>query len=173
MMETLSEWLSLPAMGALVRSSGWVWPIAEILHYVGMALLLGTVGFLDLRILGVGKGVPMRALARFVPIGVFGFALNALTGFMFVTGNPLGKPIDYFTNLAFEMKMLLILLAAVNLIVFYVTGISRRIDALPAGADAPTAAKVIAALSLVFWVGVIYFGRMIMYNATLLYSLGL
>jgi hypothetical protein len=172
-MEALADWLTLPGVGAFVRSSNWVWPIGEIFHYLGMALLLGTVGFLDLRILGLGKGIPMRALSKLVPLGVLGFALNLITGLMFVTGNPLGKPIDYFTNLAFELKMLLILLAGLNLIVFYVAGISRRIDALPADADAPAAAKVVAALSLVFWIGVIYFGRMIMYNATLLYSFGL
>ncbi len=91
---------------------------------------------------------------------------------MFVTGNPLSKPIDYFTNLAFQIKMLLILLAGINLLVFYVAGFSRTVDNMPADADAPPAAKIIAALSLVFWVGVIYFGRMIMYNGTLLYSLG-
>ena len=171
-MEALSEWLTLPAVGALIRSSGWVWPIAEMFHYIGMALLLGTVGFLDLRVLGVGKGVSMRALSKFVPLGVLGFALNVVTGLMFVTGNPLSPPLDYLTNLAFQLKMLLILLAGINLLLFYVSGISRAVDDLPAHADAPPVAKVIAGLSLVFWVGVIYFGRMIMYNGTLLYSLG-
>lgn len=170
-MEALSEWLISPLAGAFIRSNGFVWPIAEMFHYLGMAMLMGTVGFLDLRVLGIGKGISMRALSKFVPIGVAGFAINIVTGLLFVTGNPLGKPIDYLTNLAFQLKMLLILLAGLNLLLFYVTGVARRVDDLPDDADAPAVAKIMAGLSLVFWVGVIYFGRMIMYNGTLLYSL--
>ncbi len=171
-MEALSEWLASPMAGALIRSNGFVWPIAEMFHYLGMALLLGTVGFFDLRVLGVGKGISIGALSKFVPLGVLGFALNILTGLLFVTGNPLAPPLDYLTNMAFQIKMLLILLAGLNLLLFYVTGIARNVDGLPANADAPPAAKIMAGLSLVFWVGVIYFGRMIMYNGTLMYSLG-
>jgi hypothetical protein len=114
----------------------------------------------------------MGSLSKFVPLGLIGFAINIITGLMFVTGNPLGKPLDYLTNLAFQLKMLLIVLAGLNLLLFYVTGVARNVEGMPADADAPAVAKVMAGLSLVFWVGVIYFGRMIMYNGTLLYSLG-
>ena len=172
-MEALSEWLFSPMAGDFIRGNSFAWPIAEMFHYLGMALLLGTVGFFDLRVLGVGKGISMGSLAKFVPLGVIGFGLNLITGLLFVTGNPLGKPIDYLTNLAFQVKMLLILLAGLNLLVFYVTGVARSVEGMPADADAPTVAKVFAGLSLVFWVGVIYFGRMIMYNGTLLYSMGM
>ncbi|MEQ1580625.1 MAG: hypothetical protein ABL964_08540 [Steroidobacteraceae bacterium] len=171
-MEALSEWLASPAVGDFIRGHSFAWPIAEMFHYLGMALLLGTVGFFDLRVLGVGKGISMGSLSKFVPLGVIGFGLNLITGLMFVTGNPLGKPIDYLTNLAFQLKMLLILLAGLNLLLFYVTGVARNVEGMPADADAPPVAKVMAGLSLVFWLGVIYFGRMIMYNGTLLYSMG-
>lgn len=171
-MEALSEWLASPMIGDFIRGHSFSWPIAEIFHYLGMALLLGTVGFFDLRVLGVGKGISMGSLSKFVPLGLIGFAINIITGLMFVTGNPLGKPLDYLTNLAFQLKMLLIVLAGLNLLLFYVTGVARNVEGMPADADAPAVAKVNAGLSLVFWVGVIYFGRMIMYNGTLLYSLG-
>jgi len=171
-METLASFLDWPWMVALMESSTWVWPIAEMFHYLGMALLIGTVGLLDVRILGFGREIPIAALDRFVAIGFIGFALNLITGLMFVTGNPLGQPIDYLTNLAFQIKMLLILLAGLNLLVFHVTGLARATEAVPASGEAPAAAKAVAIASLVFWFGVIYFGRMIMYNETLLYSLG-
>lgn len=132
-MEALSEWLASPLAGALIRSNGFVWPIAEMFHYLGMALLLGTVGFFDLRVLGVGKGISMGTLAKFVPLGVIGFVLNIVTGWLFVTGNPLGKPLDYLTNLAFQIKMLLVLLAGLNLLLFYVTGVARNVESMPAG----------------------------------------
>jgi hypothetical protein len=68
--------------------------------------------------------------------------------------------------------MLLILIAGLNLVAYYFTGISRSAAAVPASGDAARAAKAVAAVSLLAWFGVIYFGRMIMYNDTLLYALG-
>jgi hypothetical protein len=81
--------------------------------------------------------------------------------------------IEPLGNLAFQLKMLLILLAGLNLIAFYVTGIAHAADAVGTGGSASVAAKAIAATSLVLWFGVIFFGRLIMYNDTLLYALGL
>lgn len=62
--------------------------------------------------------------------------------------------------------MLLILIAGLNLIGSYFTGIARAAEAVPASNDAAPAAKIVATVSLVAWFGVIYFGRMIMYNDT-------
>jgi hypothetical protein len=69
--------------------------------------------------------------------------------------------------------MILVLIAALNLLAFYVTGIAKRADAVTPDGVAPAGAKVVAAVSLVVWFGVILFGRFIMYNDTLLYALGL
>jgi len=172
-METLANLLSLDFMAAFVNDYAWVWPICEMLHFIGMALLIGAVGFLDVRILGVGKGVPISSLGPLIPIGVAGFVMNAITGFVFVTGNPVGGAIEYLGNLAFQIKMALILLAGINLLAFHFAGISRAAEALPADGEAPRSAKLIAAASVLLWLGVIYFGRLIMYNDTLLYAMGL
>ena len=171
-METLTQLFTIGAMQEFVNDTSWVWPVCEILHFTGMALLIGTVGFLDVRILGFAKSIPIASLSKLVPLGVVGFVLNAGTGLVFVTGNPVGGAIDYLGNLAFQLKMLLILLAGINLAAFYLAGISRAADAIPIGGDAPRAAKLVAAASLALWFGVIYFGRMVMYNDTLLYALG-
>ena len=69
--------------------------------------------------------------------------------------------------------MMLILIAGMNVLAFYVFGIARAADATPPDGDAPMSAKFVAALSLLLWFGVILFGRFIMYNDTLLYALGL
>ena len=172
-METLANLLSMDFMVSFVNDTAWVWPICEMFHFIGMALLIGTVGFLDVRILGFGKGVPIAALAPLIPFGIAGFVMNAVTGFVFVTGNPVGGPMAYLGNLAFQIKMILILIAGINLIAFYFAGISRAAEAVPADGEAPGAAKLIAATSLLLWFGVIFFGRLIMYNDTLLYALGL
>jgi hypothetical protein len=172
-MEALAQFLVSGSLDEFVVTHDWVWPVCEILHFFGMALLIGSVGLVDARILGIAKGVPIKALERFVPLGVIGFVVNLTTGIIFVSGNPVGGPIEYLTNLAFQLKMALVLIAGLNVLAFYVTGIARATDAVAANGNAPVSAKVVAALSLVAWFGVIFFGRFIMYNDTLLYALGL
>jgi hypothetical protein len=172
-METLAAILDVGWLAELVNDYDWVWPICEMLHFIGMALLIGTVGWLDIRILGVGKSVPIASLEKLIPVGLVGFALNLGTGLVFFTGNIAGGPMAYLGNLAFQIKMLLILIAGINLAAYYFTGIARAAADVPASGDVAPAAKVVAAVSLVAWFGVIYFGRMIMYNDTLLYAFGL
>jgi hypothetical protein len=172
-MQTLSNILESLNLGTFVNWGDWVWPLCEIFHFVGMALLIGTVGLLDARILGLGRGIPIAALERLVPWGIAGFVMNAVTGFIFVAGNPIGGPIVYLENLALQIKMVLILIAGINLLAWYMTGIAATAKETPADADVLPAAKLIAVVSLVMWFGVIVFGRLIMYNDTLLYALGL
>ena len=173
MMDAIAQLMLTTGLDDFVATQDWVWPVCEILHFFGMALLIGSVGLVDLRMLGVAKGVPIKALERFIPLGVIGFFVNAITGFIFIAGNPVGGPQEYLTNLAFQIKIILIVIAGLNLLAFYVTGIARKADAVTPDGVAPTSAKVVAALSLFLWFGVIFFGRFIMYNDTLLYALGL
>jgi hypothetical protein len=172
-MQFLSDLLVSTHLDVFVNDHDWVWPLFEIFHFVGMALLIGTVGLVDLRVLGVGKGIPIAQLERLIPWGVAGFVMNAVTGFVFIAGNPVGGPMYYLANLALQLKLLLILLAGINVLIFYFGGIARATDAVPADGDAPQSAKIIAGVSLVLWFGVIFFGRLVMYNDTLLYALGL
>jgi hypothetical protein len=141
----------------LVDHFHWMWPMLETLHFIGMALLVGIVSILDLRMLGVAKGLPIAPLQRLVPWAVFGFVINLLTGLIFVSS----APGNYNTSIAFRLKVLFILLAGLNVLAFYVTGISRAVDALGPGADAPRSAKVVAGISLFLWVGVMFWGRML------------
>ena len=117
--------------------------------------------------------MPIRGFERYLPFGIAGFVINILTGIVFVAGNPVGGPIEYMTNLSFQIKMLLVLVAGINVLVFYFGGLARAADAVPSDGTAPFGAKVVAGVSLVAWIAVIFFGRMIMYNDTLLYALGL
>jgi hypothetical protein len=171
--DAIAQFLTAGPFDEFVATRDWVWPVCEMFHFFGMALLIGSVGLVDARILGLGKGIPIKSLERFVPLGVIGFVINLLTGILFVAGNPVGGPQEYLLNLAFQLKMICVLIAGVNLLLFYVLGIAKSADAVGPSGDAPTSAKIIAAVSLVMWFGVIYFGRFIMYNDTLLYALGL
>lgn len=141
-----------------LMSSAWGWPTVESLHFLGLSLLVGTVGLFDLRMLGFARGIPMGELHRFVPWGVGGYLTNVATGFLFVTS----APDQYVYNPAFQVKLGLMAVAGVNVLLFYrftFAGV-RAGDAV---ADAPRAAKVAAAVSLCCWLGVIVCGRLITY----------
>jgi hypothetical protein len=172
-MEAFSDFLISTGIGDYVAAHDWVWPFCETLHFIGMCTLLGTVGAVDLRILGVAKGIPIKVLEKFIPLGVIAFAVNLITGFIFLAGNPVGGPMEYLTNLSLQLKMLVVLIAGINLLIFYVTGIEKKLEGVPADGNAPAGAKAVAAVSLTAWIFVIIFGRFIMYNDTLLYALGL
>jgi hypothetical protein len=172
-MEAISDFLMTLPIGDYVAAHDWVWPVCETLHFVGMCTLLGTVGAVDLRILGVAKGIPIHVLEKFIPLGVIAFIVNALTGFISIAGNPVGGPMEYLTNLSLQLKMLVVLIAGINLLIFYVAGIERTLAAVPADGNAPGGAKAVAAVSIFAWIMVIVLGRFIMYNDTLLYALGL
>jgi hypothetical protein len=157
-LETLAAWLQSTRLGwAIGGGYPWIWPVLETLHFIGMSLLFGIVAVLDLRMLGVAKGLPLGPLQRLLPWAIAGFIINLVTGLLFFAGNPT----QYTQNIAFFFKMLFIVLAGINVILFYVTGLSRTVDGVGAGQDVPPAAKLAAAFSLVLWLGVMYWGRML------------
>ena len=59
-----------------VRHSVWGWPVLESLHFMGMSVLIGTIGLFDLRLLGFARGVPYAALHRLIPLGIGAYTLN-------------------------------------------------------------------------------------------------
>jgi hypothetical protein len=157
LLEAFSNWLKSTDLSWAVRHFPWIWPACETLHFIGLAMLIGAVGLLDLRMLGVAKGLPVAALHRLIPWGVAGFIINAITGFLFFAGDPF----QYINNIAFGLKILFILVAGLNMAAFYLFGVFRVAEALGPGDDAPLSAKLIAGSSLFLWVGVMYLGRML------------
>ena len=160
------------AIQTFVNAHEWVWAVCQIIHYVGVSLIVGIIGTMDLRILGLFKSIPAAAFRPLVPWAVVAFVGNLLTGIIFLTGKDSG-PSYFLDNLSFRLKMLFVLLAFVNLEIFQLTGLEARVYATPAGGDAPTAAKVVAVFSLGAWLMIIFFGRTLQYNDTLLMFLGI
>jgi hypothetical protein len=172
MLQAFSDFLYVEWLADLVVAWSWFWPILEMLHFIGLALLVGIIGLYDFRLLGVAKSVPLTALNQLIPWALVGFAITAITGFIFVTGNAFKPPIDLFLNLAFQLKMLFLALAGANAAYFYLSPLDKAVKALGPGEDTPRAAKVIAATSLALWISIIYFGRMIPWEEAILYALG-
>lgn len=139
-----------------IAYSAWGWPIAEIVHFTGLALLIGTVGVVDLRMLGCLRGLALPALHRLVPVGVLGFALNVVSGTVFVSA----APDQYLYNPAFQIKLGLIALAGLNMALFYATT-AGKLRHLGPDDPAPVAARIFAGISLTSWLLVIAAGRVI------------
>jgi hypothetical protein len=141
-------------VGSFVMKHTWIWPTCETLHFIGLSLLFGITAVIDFRVLGMMKGAPFAALHRLLPWGVMGFGVNLGTGMLFFVADP-GQ---YTHNVPFQWKIVLILLAALNLLYFTVFDTPWF---LKAGEDAPAMAKLVAASALFLVVGVMFCGRML------------
>jgi hypothetical protein len=144
------------ALSEAVRTYPWVWPICEMLHFAGLSLLLGVVGLLDLRLLGFMRRVPVTALRALLPYGLAGFVINLVTGAIFF----IGAPDQYIFNVAFYYKLLFLAVAGANAL-FFETTQGHRLVEYENGAITPTAFRVAGAVSLVSWLMVLYWGRML------------
>jgi uncharacterized membrane protein len=140
-----------------VVGSLWLWGSLMFLHFVGLVLIVGTVGVFDIRIMGFIKQLPLSPLHRFIPWAMAGLGVNVVTGLLAF----IGSPDRYVTSSAFWLKMLSLLLLGLNAVAFYLTGISERVERLQSGEDAPMNAKLIAGSALLLWLAVIVFGRYI------------
>lgn len=145
-------------LGTTVRGYAWIFPTLETVHFMGLCTLFGSLMVIDLRLLGVAKKIPMGPAMKFVPIAIGAFLVNLLSGIGFFCSDPF----NYYPNLSFRIKMLLIVLGGVNAMWFQFVE-APKIKSLPPGAPTTLTVKFIAALSLVLWIGVIVMGRMIPY----------
>lgn len=136
--------------------TAWAWPLAESFHFIGLSLLVGGVVTFDLRVLGVAKSVPLATMHRFVKWGLLGFTINFCTGMLFL----LTEPDQYIYNASFHFKLLFMAIGGLNAAVFYLTSFNRVFGKTGA-LDAPRYMKLIAAVSLCAWLGVIVGGRLL------------
>lgn len=155
--DAVIAWIQGTSISAAVVQSPWAFPAGETLHFIGLAMLFGFVATIDLRMLGFGKQLPLAPLHRLLPWGVAGFLLTLATGVLFI----FATPEQYLKDWVFWSKMLLVVLAGLNVLVFYAGGIYHQVEALGPGDDAPPPARAIAVTSLFLWVGVMFFGRML------------
>ena len=138
-------------MLAALQTSTWAYPALEALHVMGIALLVGNLVALEVRVFGRAAALPVADLARLsLTIALCGFALAAGTGaLMFAT-----QARELLANNAFLTKMGLLLAAGLNAWVFHARASLRRLD---------TPARLQMVISTALWVAVIVCGRWIAY----------
>jgi hypothetical protein len=155
-LDLFAAWLRGTQVSEAIRVSKWIWPVCEILHFFGLSLLIGIAGFFDLRLLGFMKRVPISAAWTLMPWAKAGFALAALTGVTFFVG----APEQYVKNPAFYFKVIFLIVANLNA-VYFEAMYRRQVEAKQFDGAGPGTLKVIAVVSIVSWLFVIYWGRML------------
>lgn len=151
-------WLEGTAIAHAIRTSVWMYPAFESTHYVGIALLLGSLVVIDLRLIGYPRALPIRAVLTLLPVALAGFAINLVTGtLMFIYGAT-----SYGTSWLFWWKMGLIGVAGANAVLFKLI-VDRSGDAWMDQGVASMPLKLIAVVSLVLWVAVTAAGRFMAY----------
>jgi hypothetical protein len=136
----------------------WTWPTLETLHFLALCLLLGALMIMDLRLIGFERVIPLKAVHSLMPVAIGAFAVNLITGLGFLIGDPR----LYTANWAFWMKMVLILLAGLNFLLYY-TKVEPQLLKLGPQDETPGLAKAVGAASLLFWFGVLSLGRLLPY----------
>jgi hypothetical protein len=144
-LDALTSWASP------IRTHPYAYPVLEALHIVGIALLLGNLVLVELRVWGAGAKLPIQDLARLsLTLVLVGFGLAALTGTLMFASNA-GELIS---NRAFVIKMGLLMTVGFNAAIFHSRQGLQRLDAV---------ARAQTALSLLLWLAVVAMGRAIAY----------
>ncbi|MFO7278473.1 MAG: hypothetical protein DIU56_015720 [Pseudomonadota bacterium] len=154
---TFFEWLESTPVSVAIAQSSWLFPAIEAVHVLALTAVVGSIAMVDLRLLSLwSSGVPAGRLVRsLLPVTWVAFAVAVVSGLvLFATGATV-----YLANEPFRYKLLLILLAGVNMLVFHALA-GQRLNSWQAGAT-PLFARFAGGLSLLFWTGVVFLGRWI------------
>src|SRR6202012_2433537 len=101
----------------LITATIWFWVTCQTLHFMGVAVLIGVVGFFDLRLMGFMKRISLSAAMELMPWAIVAFVVNLITGTVFI----LGRPGPYAHAVSMWFKLLFVILAGLNAIVFQIT----------------------------------------------------
>ena len=144
-----------------IQATYWLWPILEIVHFIGLSLLLGGLIVMDLRMAGHFRSLDPVATHKLLPLVFIGFGLNLITGILFFYGDPM----RYSINIGFQIQMILVVIAGLNALLYY-WKVSPLMKTWDADTVPPAIAKGVAYTSLSVWTGVLLCGRLIPYVGT-------
>lgn len=150
-------WLESTGLARAMREWLWLYPAVEIAHIAGLVVLVGGIVVLDLRLLGVSPALPLHPLAHHVlPWSLGALLLVVPSGLLMFAAHAT----EFASNPVFGLKMLLLVAAGANALVFH-RGAYRRREQWARRPSA--AARAAGALSLAIWAGVIACGRLLAY----------
>jgi multidrug transporter EmrE-like cation transporter len=158
---SIAESLEQTQIALLVRESLWGFQVTVGLHILGMILSVGTIVWMDLRLLGVSmRRVPVSvAYRQLMPWAGAGFVVMMVTGSMLL----MAYATNAYENPYFRAKVLALALAGANALVYHAT-IERRIDQWDGLPRPPLPARMAGLFSILLWAGVVLAGRMTAYT---------
>ena len=155
------EWLNNTAISVNLRQRDWPFPIIETIHILGLAVSVGVVFWIDLRLMGlIMRREPMSdVVGQLEPWAVRGFSIMFLSGILLFVSEPL----YCYNATAFRIKLLLVVLAGLN-VWFFHSRVYRYVTQWDESPGVPARARMVGFLSLVLWFGVIAAGRWTAYK---------
>jgi hypothetical protein len=160
-MQDLSAWVESTWVSKALFRISWLWPLSESLHFIGLCLLIGGAGLLDLRLLGMFRGVAIRQVKALMPWAIGGFVVNAVTGTLFL----IMQPHLYLSSGVWWSKAAFLGVAGANAL-YFETRLADSALSMPPDADTSLGLKMVGAVSLFCWFAVLYCGRMLPYLGT-------
>ncbi len=160
-MEALLFGLEATALARALSASLWVYPLVNAAHLLGVALLIGAIVPVDLRLLGAWRTVPLAPFCRvLVRSAAVGLALAALCGaLLFMT-----RASEYAASGLFVAKMVIVALATANALALRLAGFDALLRAGDANRPLPRRVRVAAAVSLLAWLAALTLGRLVGYR---------
>jgi hypothetical protein len=152
-LENFALWLSETPLSIALTDSEWAFPALESLHVIALTLVVGSIGVVDLRLLGLASKERDTSglIGAILPVTWIAFTLAAITGVLLFSANP----ISYTSNFYFLAKLGLLALAGLNMLLFHLFANRHLAD------PAALTPRVSGGVSLVLWVTVVAFGRWI------------
>lgn len=148
-----------------VRESTYAFPVILSFHSISMGFLAGLYFALDLRLLGIARGVPLARFSAFKPVVVISFIIIFLSGLLLITA----YPAKALTNEVFYFKLLLIIVVFI-----YHHSLNKKLSACQSTSQAEiTHMKIRAVTSMLLWIGVIASGRLLAYTHDILMISGI
>jgi len=153
------EWLEKSRWAVGIRQSLWLYPALEIVHILGIVLLVGAAFLFDLRLLGFSRNLPVSALSKYLlPWSQRGLILIVPSGILLFLTNAQALGVDP----VFWIKVSLIMVAALNVYVFH-RYVYRPFKRRGASGDLPGMARMCAGVSIAVWIAVVACGRLLAY----------
>lgn len=154
------QWLHDTSFSEYIRDSTYGEPVIESVHVLTLTLFLGFAVLLDLRLLGLvmRRKRASEVLAQFNPYLAGGFTIMVISGVLLFCGDP----ISFYSTIFFKVKMIMLVLAGVNVLIFNTT-IGRKVSEWDLSPTTPRGAKIAGIVSLVLWAAIVAAGRAIAY----------